>query len=135
MFSSLLFLGYEVAVGAEERRRHFRTMSALWKAPRFIDWAESPRIAQFDAVRERAPNRRNHQDTAINCIRPFEEMGLPSAAFKVGSLSPNQGHDGTAGRIISRIARHTQVGETSRLDSFPYRGESRFWLTIDYNQQ
>jgi hypothetical protein len=36
IFSSLLFLGDEVDAGDEERGRHFRTVSALWQAPRFI---------------------------------------------------------------------------------------------------
>jgi hypothetical protein len=58
-------------------------------------------------------------------------MGVHSAAFTVGSSSPNHGHE-TAGRIISRIARRAQVGEISRLGSLPYRW---FWLTINSEQQ
>jgi hypothetical protein len=46
-------------------------------------------------------------------------MELRSAEFKVGSPSPNHGHDASAGRVILRIARHAQISETSRLDSLP----------------
>jgi hypothetical protein len=56
-----------------------------------------------------------------SALKSFEGTGVHSATFNVGSTSPSHSHDGTAGRIISRIARHAQVGEISQLDSFTYR--------------
>jgi hypothetical protein len=86
-----------------------------------IDWPESTRLPQFDPGRDHPPNYQNHQDTAVNCIRSFEGIGLDNAALTAGYPLPNNGHDRTAGRVISRISRYTQVGKISRPDSFSDR--------------